>query len=129
MKTKKASSTTTQGALRMKTRKTCRAAVALSVLPILSALLFAGSAAAHVPLFVCGAANDGTISCEGAFSDGASAEGLPVRVTDNQGAILFEGKLDKEQLVHFPKPQVAEFTVTFDAGEGHIVTLKHDEID
>ena len=45
-----------------------------------SPLLFA-----HTPLFDCFDNGDDTLTCEGGFSDGASATGVGVRMVDAQG--------------------------------------------
>ena len=70
-------------------RKTLSCVVAAALV-----LALAGAALAHTPLFSCWDNGDGTISCEGGFSDGESAEGTPIRVTNEKEEVVFEGKLD-----------------------------------
>ena len=58
-------------------------------------LLAAGGAAnAHSPVCNCYDNGDGTITCEGGFSDGSSAEGVPIRVVDARERVLVNGKMD-----------------------------------
>ena len=54
----------------------------------LAAGLIVGGAAiaqAHTPLCSCFDNGDDTVTCEGGFSDGSSASGVPVRVLDPAG--------------------------------------------
>ena len=90
-------------------------------------LVFAGVAAAHTPLFSCWDNGDGTLSCEGGFSDGSSAAGMEVRVTDDKDAVVFSGKLDEFGELTFDKP-AGTYTVTFDAGPGHSITIKGADV-
>lgn len=45
-------------------------------------LFFTGISQAHTPLFSCYDNGDGSVTCEGGFSDGSSAAGVAVRVED-----------------------------------------------
>lgn len=99
------------------------------VLPAL-ALVVLGSgrpADAHSPVFDCFAEADGKISCEGGFSDGASAEGVAVRVLDPNEKVLLAGKIDHDGRFGFAKP-AGDFHVVFDAGAGHSITLFSTDI-
>lgn len=87
----------------------------------------AGAALAHTALFSCWDNGDGTLSCEGGFSDGSSAANIPIRVTDEKGEVVFEGKLDESGELTFGKPQ-GVFSVTFDGGPGHTLTVKSGDI-
>ena len=58
-------------------------------------MALAGVALAHTPLFSCWDNGDGTLSCEGGFSDGSSAANIPIRVTNEKDEVIFEGKLDE----------------------------------
>jgi hypothetical protein len=82
---------------------------------------------AHNPLFDCYDNNDGTITCEGGFSDGGSAEGIAVRVLDAQGRILAQERLGRDNSVTFERPE-QDFSVTFDAGASHDIRLFSDDI-
>jgi hypothetical protein len=83
--------------------------------------------AAHSPVFDCYAEKDGQITCEGGFSDGASAAGVPVRVLDANEKLLLAGKIDAEGRFTFAKP-AGEFHIVFDAGAGHSITLFSNDI-
>ena len=87
----------------------------------------AGVALAHTPLFSCWDNGDGTLSCEGGFSDGSSAANMPIRVTNEKDEVIFEGKLDESGELTFNKPE-GVFSVTFDGGPGHMLTVKSSEI-
>jgi hypothetical protein len=85
------------------------------------------SAQAHTPLFDCFDNGDDTLTCEGGFSDGASAEGVGVRLLDAQGKVLEQGKLDAKGSIVFKRP-AGEFSVVFDAGAEHALTVLGDDI-
>lgn len=92
------------------------------------ALLATGtSVQAHTPLFDCFDNGDDTLTCEGGFSDGASATGVGVRLLDKQGKVLEQGKLDAKGSVTFKRP-AGEFSVVFDAGAEHQITVLGDDI-
>lgn len=100
--------------------------------PVLAALALAAAVTArpvdaHSAVFDCFAESDGRISCEGGFSDGASAEGVAVRVLDPNEKVLVAGKIDREGRFAFPRPE-GDFHVVFDAGSGHTVTLFSTDI-
>lgn len=94
---------------------------------VLWMLIWIVPAWAHTPLMACFDNGDGTITCNGGFSDGSSAAGVAVRVVDEQESILLEGQMDEESEYTFDKPQGA-FTVIFDAGPGHIIMEKSTTI-
>lgn len=94
---------------------------------ITAVVLVAGTALAHTPLFSCWDNGDGTISCEGGYSDGSSAAGTAINVTDANGGIIFSEKLDKFGQLTFNKP-AGEYSVTFDGGPGHSVTVNGKDI-
>ncbi|GAA0311124.1 hypothetical protein [Rhodovulum strictum] len=98
-------------------------------LPVTLAALIglAGAALAHTPLCSCYDNGDGTVLCEGGFSDGASAAGVKMSVMDGSGAALIEGAIDANGEFVFDKPEGA-FSVIFDAGEGHRITISSDAI-
>jgi hypothetical protein len=85
-------------------------------------------ALAHNAICDCFLNDDGTITCEGGFSDGASATGIPLRVLDSDGKVLIEGKMSEKSEFTFAKPAVA-FRVEFDAGEGHVVKIDGRDIE
>lgn len=89
-------------------------------------LLIAGTAAAHTPLCSCYDNGDGTITCEGGFSDGSSASGVQIRVEAGD-KVLIKGKMDEFSEFTFDKPGSA-YKVLFDAGEGHAVEIDGKDI-
>lgn len=98
---------------------------------ILMTLLVASTcnlAFAHTPLFDCFDNGDDSVSCEGGFSDGASAAGLHVRVLDDREKLLLEKIMEDDSTVTFLAPEADSYTVVFDAGDGHSVTLYSDDI-
>ena len=94
---------------------------------LLLAVLFVPQALAHTPLCACSDEGDGTILCEGGFSDGASGEGVKMQVLDADGKVLIEGKMNEDSEFIFKKPE-GEYTVIFEAGPGHVVKVPSLEI-
>jgi len=82
---------------------------------------------AHTPLCSCSDEGDGTILCEGGFSDGSSAAGVEMRVLDSTGKVLIKGKMNEDSEFTFKKPE-GEYTFIFDAGPGHEVKVPSSEI-
>jgi hypothetical protein len=92
-------------------------------------LVAAGSVAyAHNAICDCFDNGDDTITCEGGFSDGGKAVGVPLRVFDGSGKVLVDGKMSDNSDFTFPKPKV-DFRVEFDAGQGHVVTIDGRDIE
>ena len=102
--------------------KRCIAAALLAGL-----VLAAVPALAHTPLFSCYDNGDGTVSCEGGFSDGSSAAGVAVHVLNGSGDVILDSKLDEFSEITFDKPD-GDYTVQFDAGEGHNIEVPGSEI-
>lgn len=82
---------------------------------------------AHTPLCFCEDNGDGTITCEGGFSDGSSGAGIKMKVVDTDGNVLIEGKMDEDSEFTFKKPE-GDYTVILDAGPGHDVEVPGSEI-
>lgn len=82
---------------------------------------------AHTPLCSCYDNGDGSITCEGGFSDGSSAAGVEMRVEDSKCKVLIKGRMDEDSEFTFDKPAGA-YRVVFDAGEGHVVEIDGKEI-
>ncbi|MFP4452018.1 MAG: hypothetical protein ACLFNW_10595 [Desulfobacterales bacterium] len=82
---------------------------------------------AHTPLCSCYEIGGGAVICEGGFSDGSSAAGVGIRVEDKDGNELKNGKMDDFSEFEFQKPDVP-YTVIFDAGPGHEVKIKGEDI-
>jgi hypothetical protein len=81
---------------------------------------------AHTPLCSCWDNGDGTITCEGGFSDGSSASGVRMYVMQD-GKKIISGEMDEYSEFTFDKPK-GEYKVLFDAGEGHQVKVKGKDI-
>lgn len=90
-------------------------------------VLGAGQAFAHTPLCDCFDNGDGTVTCEGGFSDGSSAAGVTMLVLDGGGKVLIKGAMDDTSAFEFNKPE-GDYTVKFDAGEGHTVEISGSDI-
>ncbi|MEO8316632.1 MAG: hypothetical protein ABI645_17770 [Pseudomonadota bacterium] len=100
--------------------------LAILLLPL--ALGLAAIAHAHNAICSCFENNDGSVTCEGGFSDGGKAVGVAIQVLDSAGKVLLEGVMDKSSSFKFARPKVA-FRVKFNAGEGHIVTIDGRDIE
>ena len=83
---------------------------------------------AHNAICDCFDNGDETITCEGGFSDGGKAVGVPVHVFDQSGKVLIDGKMSDKSDFTFAKPKV-DFRVEFDAGQGHVVTIDGRDIE
>ncbi|MEA3333187.1 MAG: hypothetical protein U9Q58_06295 [Pseudomonadota bacterium] len=99
----------------------------LFTLAALLALLIASSALAHTPLCTCFDNGDGTITCEGGFSDGSSAAGITMRILDKNDKPLIESKMNADSEFTFDKPS-GDYKVQFDAGPGHEIEIEGSEI-
>ena len=98
-----------------------------SVVLLALGALAGAPAEAHTPLFDCFDNGDKTITCEGGFSDGASAEGVVIRVLDAQGKVLEQRELDASGSVTMARPE-GKFSVSFTAGTDHSITVLGDDI-
>jgi hypothetical protein len=83
--------------------------------------------AAHTPLFSCFDNADGTIFCEGGFSDGSSAAGVSIIVKSASGEVLLRSELSRNSDIEFHKPH-HDYSVTFDGGEGHEIEIPGSQI-
>ena len=101
--------------------------VALGLVGGLAMAGLTGAAIAHTPLCSCYDNGDGTVLCEGGFSDGSSASNVGVFVKDGSGNVIVEGKMDANSEFEFNKPS-GVYTVLFDAGEGHQIEISGDDI-
>ena len=90
-------------------------------------LLLTGTVWAHTPLCSCYDNGDGSITCEGGFSDGSSAAGVEMRVITKDGKVLIKGKMDEDSEFTFKSPS-GPFKVQFDAGPGHLVEVEGKDI-
>ena len=101
--------------------------VAKASLAVLALTFTSSLAAAHTALCACYDNGDGTVLCEGGFSDGASAAGVAMKVLGADGAVILEGKMAESSEFTFDKPD-GVFKVLFDAGEGHLIEIPSAEI-
>jgi len=85
------------------------------------------AALAHTPLCSCYNNGDGTVLCEGGFSDGSSAAGVRIAVQDSSGHVLIEGSLDENSEFIFDEPHDG-YTVLFDAGAGHQIEIRDQDV-
>ncbi len=100
----------------------------LKIFTIATLLLSAASFAhAHTPLCSCFDNGDSTVTCEGGFSDGSSASGVPMFVKTADGKVLIEGAMTEDSEYTFDKPE-GDYEVLFAAGEGHEITVPGSEI-
>ena len=95
---------------------------------LIAGCLWAGTALAHTPLCNCSDNGDGTVECEGGFSDGSSAAGVKMNVMDASGKVVLQGKMDKNSMFTFKKP-AGKYSVQFDGGEGHQITIPGEKIN
>lgn len=94
---------------------------------LLLTLLAPSTGLAHSALCSCFDNGDGTISCEGGFSDGSTAAGVRMFVRDVTDTTIARGKIDENGEFTFEKPE-SEYTVIFDAGPGHQVEVHSSDI-
>jgi len=95
---------------------------------LVGSLCSTAAALAHNPICECFDNGDDTITCEGGFSDGSPAAGIPLRVLDASGRVLIDGEMSERSEFTFDKPDV-QFRVQFDAGEGHVVQIDGRDIE
>ncbi|OLQ75037.1 hypothetical protein BIT28_14875 [Photobacterium proteolyticum] len=100
-------------------RKQLSFALMLSMMPLASM--------AHTPLCSCYDNGDGTVLCEGGFSDGSSAAGVELAVVDADGNKLLDGAMNEDSEFEFNKP-AGDYKVQFNAGPGHLVEISSEDI-
>ncbi len=98
---------------------------ALLLLPLAAAVQLAY---AHTPICDCYDNGDNTITCEGGFSDGGTAVGVPMRILDGVGKVLIEGVMTDQSDFTFTKPD-GNFHVEFEGGAGHIIQIDGRDIE
>lgn len=101
-----------------------RTLVALSALGF---AMLASTAFAHTPICACYDNGDGTVLCEGGFSDGSSASGVGIKIYDGEQKLILEGKMSEDSEFEFDKPD-GDYRVIFDAGPGHEVEINGSDI-
>ncbi|HDS16657.1 MAG TPA: hypothetical protein ENN66_08670 [Proteobacteria bacterium] len=100
------------------------------VMMIVLTMLFGrfGMGWAHSPIFTCFTNGDGSLTCEGAFSDGSDAAGATIEVRDGLGKLLSRGRLDFTGTIELEKPAADSFEIIFDGGPGHQLKIKSCDI-
>lgn len=93
---------------------------------LLSVVFLVSTGFAHTAIMQCFDNADGTATCEGGFSDGSSASGIKVHIKKG-GKIIKTGKMNEDSSFTFKKPS-GNYSVIFDAGEGHKVEVKGKDI-
>ena len=93
---------------------------------LVASVLLSSSLFAHSAIMSCFDNGDGTITCEGGFSDGSSASGVKFRV-EQAGKAIISGKMSEDSEFNFKKPN-GDYTAVFDAGEGHKVYISGKDI-
>lgn len=93
-----------------------------------SLVLISATALGHTPIVACYDRGDGSVLCEGGFSDGSSAAGVRMLVRDKGGRVLMEASLNEHSEFVFDRPR-GLFSVQFDAGERHRVEISGDDIN
>ncbi len=84
-------------------------------------------AQAHSPIFDCFDNGDGTIMCQGGFSDGSSASGVKVSVKNAAGEVVETLTLDSNSELTMKKPE-GKYAMELDAGEGHKIEISSENI-
>lgn len=102
--------------------------VFLASVATLGAMFVIPASFAHTPLCNCYDNGDDTVTCEGGFSDGASAAGVTMRILDERDRLLVDGAMADDSTFTFDRP-AGDFHVIFDAGQSHIVTIFSDDIE
>ncbi len=93
---------------------------------VLSLLLASSSVFAHTAIMSCFDNGDKTVTCEAGFSDGSSASGVKFYIEQN-GKKVLKTQMNEDSEVTFKKPK-GSYIVVFDAGEGHKVHIKSENI-
>jgi hypothetical protein len=93
---------------------------------LFSVLVVSSSLFAHSAIMSCFDNGDGSVTCEGGFSDGSSASGVNFYV-EQGGKKVISGKMSEDSEFTFKKPS-GTYSAVFDAGEGHQVHIKGSDI-
>ena len=96
-------------------------------LALAAVLAVPGLANAHSAVFDCYDNGDGTVSCQGGYSDGSSASGVTIKVLDGTDGLIESLKLDSNSEITFKKP-AGDYKVIFDGGEGHSIEVDGKKI-
>lgn len=86
-----------------------------------------GGAAAHSPLLSCFDNDDGTVTCEAGYSDGASSAGQTVRVREASNRLILESVFGSDGTFSFKKPDM-NFVVEFIGDPSHFVSFDGEDL-
>ena len=86
--------------------------------------LLAGHASARTPLLYVEDNTDGTIFVKATLFEGASTAGMPCRLDDKDGNVLWQGNFDQYGTLTVKKPEVDPYFVVFDTGAGQVSKKK-----
>jgi hypothetical protein len=81
------------------------------------ALILNSQSFAHILYMTVDDNEDGTVTVHGMFSTGATGVEIEVRLEDEKGKVLWEGKTDDDGECTFKKPGVP-YTIIMDFGPG-----------
>ncbi len=98
----------------------------ITLLTVSLLMLLISTASAHTALMSCFDEGDGTITCEGGFSDGSSASGVEFYI-EHKGNVILKTKMNEYSEVNFKKPE-GDYQAVFNAGEGHRVYIDGKDI-
>lgn len=73
---------------------------------------------AHSAIFDCYDNGNNTVTCQGGYSNGSSAEGAKIIVSDEMGKTLETAPLDSNNKATVKKPTITYF-INFESGDGH----------
>lgn len=96
---------------------------------VLAAAAFSAPVLAHSPVMSCFENEDGTITCEAGYSDGASAANQRFAAYSLDGRLLFEDVFSQNGDITFEVPEAAGgFYLEFTGDDAHQVVVYDDEI-
>jgi hypothetical protein len=85
--------------------------------------LFASNVLAHTLIVFTHDNEDGTITIEAVYSTQEIPVWAEVRLEDDNGKVLWKGKIDEDGLCTFKKPDVF-YRIIVEAGPGHKAVVK-----
>ena len=83
---------------------------------------------AHAPILYCYVEDDTHILCEAGYSDGSSALGQEIRVSNLEGRVLLVDKFGDDNTFTFETPD-EPYQVEFIGDPGHLATVYSDDIE
>ncbi len=92
-----------------------------------ASMIIPSMAMAHSPIFDCFDNGDGTITCQGGFSDGSMATGVKVHLYDASGKVVETLAMDENSELNIDKP-AGDYALELDAGDGHKIKVESANI-